>query len=174
MATATARIHARIVATDGLGAKVEFLPELVLRAVRMVLLTELAALREVMGCPTPQRRAAANRGRFRDVHDLTAFVHEELDQITRAWSGHRDRPWADRLAFRAGVYAAARAVQRLGRVPDLVSFLCEGGQRSDWPELAEICTRIRAAFDIGIAVKSDRPFLLHAQRLHDLNVAEHI
>jgi hypothetical protein len=169
----TARLRTRIVATDGLGTSLEFLPELALRAVRMVLLTELAALRDVVGSPYPPRRGQAqSRGRFRTVHDLVTFVHEELDQITRAWSGHRDRPWSDRQAFRAGVYAAARAMQRLGRVPDLASFLCEGSHRPDWPELAAICARIRAALDIGIAAQSDRPLLLHARRLHEITVAE--
>lgn len=174
LAATTARLHARIVTTDGLGASVEFLPELALRAVRMVLLTELAALRDVVG-PAPQRHGrAASRGRFRSVHDLMAFVHEELDRITRMWSIRRDRPWVDRRAFRAALCAAARAMQQLGRVPDLANFLREGILRDDWPELAAICARIHAALDIGIAVQPDRPLLMHAQRLRELTVAEQL
>src|SRR3954468_22617073 len=111
----------------------------------MVLLTELAALRDVVGSPAPQKRGpAANRGRFRSVHDLMTFVHEELDRITRMWSGWRARPWTDRRAFRAALCAAAQAMQQLGRVPDPADFLREGILRDDWPELAAICTRIRA------------------------------
>lgn len=175
LAATTAHLHARIVTTDGLGTSLEFLPELALRAVRMVLLTELAALRDVVGIPAQQRRGrATSRGRFRSVHDLMVFVHEELDRITRMWSGRRDRPWVDRRAFRAALSAAARAMQQLGRVPDLASFLREGILRDDWPELAAICTRIRAALDIRIAVQSDRPLLMHAQRLHELTVAEQL
>lgn len=174
LAATTVRLHARIIATDGLGASLEFLPELALRAVRMVLLTELAALRDVVGSPASRRGQAQSRGRFRTVHDLMAFVHEELDRITRMWSGRRDRPWVDRRAFRAALCAAARAMQQLGRVPDLADFLREGILRDDWPELAAICTRIRAALDISIAVQPDRPLLVHAQRLHELTVAEQL
>lgn len=173
LAATTARLHARIVATDGLCTNVELLPELVLRAVRMVLLTELAALRDLVGSSAPHERGrTATRSRFRYLHDLMVFVHEELDRITRTWSGHRDRPWADRRAFRAALYAAAQAMQQLGRVPDLAHFLREGSVRDDWPELAAICTRMRAALDIRIAVQPDRPLLMQAQRLHELTIAE--
>lgn len=172
LAATTARLHARIIATDGLGASVESLPELALRAVRMVLVTELAALRDVVGSPAPRRGQVQSHGRFRTVHDLMAFVHEELDRITRMWSGRRDRPWMDRRAFRVALCAAARATQQLGRVPDLANFLREGILRDDWPELAAICARIRGALDIRIAVQPDRPLLMHAQRLHEITVAE--
>lgn len=172
MAITAARLKELIVTTDGLGNSLESLSELVLRTVRMVVLTELAALRDVISDVAACGRGhALFRGRFRSVDDLLAYVHEELDQITQIWSSYRDRRCTDRTAFRDALYAAARAMQNLGRAPELARFLREGSLRDDWPPLASTCWRIRAALDIQLAVQPDRPLLLHTHRLHELITA---
>jgi hypothetical protein len=175
MANTAARLESRIVATDGLGDSPESLSELVLRAVRMVLLTDLAELRDVAGDLNVHGLPPTwHTGRFRRLEELLAFLRDELDRITLSWSGYRDRPWIDRGAFRAALYAAAQAVQQLGKVPALAHFLREGSARHDWPALAEICARIRAVLSISMAVEPERPRVLHARRLRALTIAEHL
>jgi hypothetical protein len=175
MAITTARLKSRIITTDGLGDRLESLAELAVRAVRMVLLTELADLRDVVGGSDPRGVPRTwCTGRFRRLDDLLAFLYDELDRITRMWSGYRDRPWIDRVAFRAALHAASRAMQQLGKMPALVHFLREGSARHDWPALAEICARIRAALAIGIAVEPEHPLVRHTQRLHELTIAEQL
>jgi hypothetical protein len=167
MATTTACIRDHVVNMDGLGGMLESLAELVLRAVRMVLLAELDALRGLWRGPAASRRSTRLFGdRFRSIDDLASFVHAELDRITLMWN--RDQPWVDRRAFRAALRAAAQAMRRLGEAPELSRFLRDGAGHSDWPALIRICRRIRAALDIRIMVEPDQPLLIHCDRLHEL------
>lgn len=170
MALTTSRIKTQVVDTDGLGPKVDSLAELALRAVRMVLLADLVKLQNLGGRPVRGYALSSARGRLRRVDDLAAFVREKLDRITLMWLDYRDPPSEDRVAFRFALCAAAQAMQRLRKVPALERFLREGSGRNDWPELAEIANRMRAAFEIRIEVQPDQPLLSYAQRLHEVSV----
>ena len=167
MATTTASIRVQVVQVDGLDGMLESLAELVLRAVRVVLLAELDVLRGLArGAAARGRSTRLFGGRFQSIDDLASFVHAELDRITRMWS--RDRPWVDREAFRAALRAAAGAMRHLGEVPELSRFLQEGAVRSDWPALVAVCRRTRAVLDIRIVAEPDQPLLIHTHRLHEL------
>jgi hypothetical protein len=167
MATTTACIRDHVVNTDGLGGMPESLAELVLRAVRMVLLAELDALRALWRDPAARGRSTRLFGeRFRSFDDLVMFVQAELDRITRMWN--RDQPWVDRLAFRAALRGAAQAMRHLGEEPELSRFLRDGAARRDWPALRRTCKRMRAALDIQIAAEPDRPLVIHRHRRLEL------
>lgn len=167
MATTTACVRDQIVDMDGLGGMLESLTELVLRAVRMVLLIELDVLRGlVCGAAAHGRSTRLFGGRFESIDNLASFVHAELDRITRMWS--RDRPWVDRGAFRTALRAAARAMRHLGEVPELSRFLRDGAVGSDWPALVGTCRRMRAALDVQIAAEPDQPLLIHTHHMHEL------
>jgi hypothetical protein len=168
MATTTACIRDQVIEMDGLGGMVGSLAELVLRAVRMVLLSELEALSDLMrGAVRRGRSTRLFGGRFPTVDDLASFVRAELDRITRMWN--RDRPWIDRGAFRAALRDAAQAIRHLGEVPELSCFLRDGAVRGDCPALLRACRRLRAALDIRIAAEPDQPLLIHTHR-HELTL----
>lgn len=174
MATTTACIRDQVVSMDGLDGTPESLAELVLRAVRMVLLTELDALQYlVRGAAVRGRSTRLFDGRFQSFDELALFLRAELDRVTRMWRRDHDRPWVDRLAFRAALRAAAQAMRHLGEVPELSRFLRDWAGRSDWPALLGICGRMRAALGIQIAVEPDQPLLIQPHRLHEVTSEGH-
>lgn len=175
MATATVNIKHQILTADGLGDTLESLAGLMLRAVRMVLLAELDALQNlVRGAAVRGRSTRLFDGRFESFDELTSFIRAELDRVTRMWSSDHDRPWTDRLAFRAALGTATQAMRHLTEVPELSRFLRDGSVRSDWPELLRICRRMSAALSIRIAVEPDQPLLIHTHRHDELTSEEHL
>lgn len=168
MATTTTRIRDQVVTVDGLDGTLESLGELILRAVRMVLLTELDVLQGLV-CGAAARGLSTRLfdGRFQSFDELALFVRAELDRVTRMWRRNHDRPWVDLPAFRAALRAAAQAMRQLGEVPELSRFLRDGATRSDWPALRGICRRTRAALCIRVVVEPDQPLLIHTHRPHE-------
>jgi hypothetical protein len=175
MARTTAQLKDQILTADGLGDTVESLAELMLRAVRVVLLTELDALQGVWrGAAVRGRSTRLFDGRFQTIDELALFVRAELDRITRMWSGGHDRPYGDRLALRSALRDAAQAMRQLDEVPELAHFLRGGSVRSDWPALRGICRRMRAALGVRIEVEPDQPLLVHIHAPDDLTRQGHV
>ena len=83
MAVTTERLRARVVPADGLGDALASTSELVLRAVRIVVLTELGALRAFVS-DSPQEM------------DLVISAEAELNRITERWHSCRGTAAVDR------------------------------------------------------------------------------
>jgi hypothetical protein len=142
---------------DGLGDTMDSLAELVTRAVRLVVLVQLGDLRDVFRDPVANARARTLfTGRFRDIEDVIAFVHGELDRIDGTWTRYRsggEQAMAidgNRVLYRAVIGAAQRAVRAIGADPDFVHFLREGATCVDRPTVCRGCTQIIAALNIKI------------------------
>jgi hypothetical protein len=172
MARTTAHLKAQVVAADPLGAKVESLSELVLRAVRLIVLGDLIQLRDVTCSPSACGRSVALfRGPLACMDDLAAVVCAELHRITRLWDGYRGVRGAERTAYRAALRSAHAAMRQLGRASDFARFLCEGRARTEWPALCEVCARTLAALTIDIDTDPDLPLLVLPEPLHDRRTA---
>lgn len=158
MAITVEHLKAHVMLADGLGATLESLSELVLRAARLVVLAELDTLRELVRDPRP-----LSWGRFWGIEDLTACVHAELGQITNQWRAHRGRARTERPAYRAALQAAHAAMCKLGTASEFAHFLWEGHRRTDWPALRALCTRISAALTLRLDIDPDRPLVVYRQ-----------
>lgn len=161
MAITTGHLKAHVVPADGLGAGLESLSELALRAGRVVALTELDTLRELARDHRTSR--PLSWGRFWGIDDLTVCVRAELDQIADQWRGHRDRPRTERPVYRAALQAAHAAMRKLGTASEFARFLWEGRRRTDWPTLQASCTRTSAALTLRIDIEPDLPLVVYGQ-----------
>lgn len=174
IALITARIKAQVVPADGLGAAPESLSELVLRAVRMIVLTELDTLREVIfsrhlragRSPRKDRTRAVSWGGFWGIEDLTACVRHELHQITDLWSAYRSMAGSDRAAYRAALREAHALLHELGTASEFARFLRTSQTRPNRPSLQATSARLEAALTIRIDVDPDRPLIITTRPLH--------
>ena len=165
MTITTGHIKARVVPADGLGDVLESLSELVLRAVRLVLLTELNALRDVVSESSAHRRPPALCPEpFRTINGC---LRKELHRISCQWGAYRGMQGVERAAYRAALRAAHASMRELGDASVAARALREGLTCTDWPELQEVCERMLAALAIRIDIDPDTPLLLHACPLHD-------
>jgi hypothetical protein len=167
LAMTTALLKAQVLATDGLGAALESLSELALRAVRMVVLTELGALCDLVRAPSAHDLSRALPwGRLAGIENLTVHVWAELDRITDQWRRYRGTAGIERAAYRAALRAAHTSLRELGDTSELARFLRAGLTGNDWPALQQVCARMIAALTIGIDVDPDLPLLVSPQPLH--------
>jgi hypothetical protein len=167
LAMTTALLKAQVLATDGLGAALESLSELALRAVRMVVLTELGTLCELVRAPSAHDRSRAlSWGRLGGIENLTVQVWTELDGITDLWRRYRGMAGVERAAYRAALHAAHSSWRQLGDSSELARFVRAGRTRSDWPELQSVCARMDAALMIRIDIDPELPLLTPAQPVH--------
>jgi len=159
MAVTTGYIKAQVVPADHLGDALESLSELVLRAVRMVLLAELGALRDVLSGPSARSRShALFQGPFRSIDDLTSSMRDELVRITEQWGADRGMQRLERATYRDALRTAHAAMRELGASED-ARFLRGGLTRTDWPALHGVCARMLAALAIRIDVDPDLPLI---------------
>jgi len=147
MVVTAERIRARVVPSDGLGDALESLSELVLRAVRMVVLAELGALGELVSAHS----AAA---------DLVYSVHAELNRITDQWLRSRNTASIDREVYRSALREAHAATQALGTTSAFAGFLDSGLNRSTSPSFQTACARTLAALTISISIEPDVPMVI--------------
>ena len=176
MALITARIKAQVVPADGLGAAPEPLSELVLRAVRMIVLAELDTLREVVfvrrhlrdsRSPRKDRARAVSWGGFWGIEDLTAYVRDELHQITDLWIAYRSTAGSERAAYRTALREAQAFLHELGTASEFSRFLRTSQTRTDRPALQATCARMSAALTLRIDVDPDRPLIITTRPLHE-------
>ncbi|MEO7734515.1 MAG: hypothetical protein ABIY55_26400 [Kofleriaceae bacterium] len=167
LALTTECIKARVIRADDLGTEFGSLSELVLRAIRIVVLTELDALRDIVSGPAARGRSRALfQGLFHSVDDLTGCVRDELHRIVLRWLDLRGAEGVSRTAYRDALRCAHAATRALGIDSDLASFLRLGVTRNDWPALEAVCTRMLAALTIRIDVEPDLPLLVPLSRSH--------
>lgn len=160
MAVTAGDIKAQVVPADALGNEPESLSELVLRAVRMVLLAELNALRDAVSEPSARGRSRALfQGPFRSIDELTASLRDELRRITDQWRAYRGMQRVDRASYRAALRAAHASMRELGIGSEIARFLRAGLTRTDWPAAQKVCARMVAALAIRIDVDPDLPLV---------------
>jgi hypothetical protein len=147
MIVTTERIKARVVPSDGLGDALESLSELVLRAVRMVVLAELGTLGEFVSASPP-------------AAGLVLSARAELNRITDKWLGSRDTASVDRAVYRSALREAHAAIQELGTTSDFASFLDSGLNRSNSPSFQAACARTLVALTVSINVEPDAPVVV--------------
>jgi hypothetical protein len=173
IAVTTAHIKARVVAADQLGAQVDSLSELVLRAVRIIVLADLALLREVTSGPSAcGRSVAVFRAPLDSIDAVASALGAELDRFTERWIGYRGLRRVDRAAYRTALRIAHAAMRQLGRESDAARFLREGRARTDWTALHAVCTRMLAALTVRFDLDPDLSLLVCSQPLHDRRPAE--
>lgn len=164
MAVTTGHIKAQVIPADNLGVVLESLSELVLRAVRMVVLTELTALHDVVTESSALARTLAwFPERFRAAD---AYLRDELQRITGPWDQYRGMQDVERAAYRAALGVAHASMRELGTTSVAARFLREGVNRTDWPALSAGCSRILAVLTLRIDIDPDLPLLVHSHPLH--------
>lgn len=157
------RLHASIIPADELGSAVESIGELVLRARRMVILSQIGQLRDILrGSAAKNRARSWFGGPFEDIDDVAMFFHNELYRINNIWIQYRTDDAAQRASsdrttiYRASVRLAQRDLRDLLEFPDLAHFLREGLAMADWPEVHTAFTEITAALAVTIDTVSGR------------------
>ena len=162
IAMTTRRIRDGVIGVDDLGSSLESLSELALRAVRLVVLNELAILRELWGgldaLGGHHMSIEQEAGSFAAVD---VWLREALDDITRGWCRCRGTPNRDRAAYRSALRLGHRATRALAGDPEVARFLDAGITCVDWPALRESCTRLRDALLVRIDVEPDAALLDH-------------
>ena len=173
MAATAADIKAQVIASDGLGAKVESLSELVLRAVRVVVLADLSALADVVSEPCAGGRSPALAlGPFEHVDDWRSYVAHAVNGITQGWICYRGMDGVERAAYRAELREAHAAMRQLGESSRVAPFLREAITRADWPSLQEVCSRISTALAVRIDADPDLPLMVVSQPPQDAAVRQ--
>jgi hypothetical protein len=153
MAVTTGDIKAQVVPADDLGHEPESLSELVLRAVRIVLLAELSALRDAVSERSARDRSRALfQGPFRSIDELTSSMRDELIRITDRWRAYRGMQRVDLVSYRAALRAAHASMRELDIGSEVAHFLRAGLTCTDWPALQKVCARMVAA---SMAIRID-------------------
>ncbi|TMQ19711.1 MAG: hypothetical protein E6J90_17425 [Deltaproteobacteria bacterium] len=159
------RLYANVVPVDEMGSTVESVGELALRARRMVILTQLGRLRDLLREPKAGERARGwFVGDFASIDDVTAFFADQFAQINQIWVQYRQtHPGAagisstDRITlYRASVRVAQSALRELRNHPDLAYLLRAGLDAADWPDVLSACSEIVVALAVEVDVKSGR------------------
>lgn len=172
-------LHDHVVANDGMGASGESLGELTLRARAMVLVDQLGLLRDALGDPVAHARVQEwFTGRFHDIGDLIAFVHDRIARIHAMWTPYRiaqpqppGMTEPDRSSFyRTAIRVAQRALCELRDEPELARFLDNGIAAADVPEVRLACERIDAILGLQLDVEVGRPATRKPRRPRTPNV----
>jgi hypothetical protein len=165
IAEVTTSLQTLVVPGDDLGEMMESVPELAIRARRMVISTQADKLREVLrGSVAEARTRGWFTGRFRHVDHISDFFVNEFYRINSMWMQYRrdDRSAAsiasaDRVTlYQTALRVAQQAMRDLGIEPGLAHFLGHGAAVSGWPEVQTACTQIVAALAIEIDLAPGR------------------
>jgi hypothetical protein len=174
MAT-TSALQGYIVPLDGLGATVESLTELAIRARRMVVVAQTDVLREVLRGPVAAERSQGwFIGRFRHVDHVADFFTNEFYRINCLWIQYRrdDQRAAameseDRVTlYQTALRVAQQAMRGLGNDPALAQFLRKGTAADSWPEVQAACMQIAAALTIQIDMEPSRQLSVQLRAAH--------
>jgi hypothetical protein len=155
----TTNLEAWVVPADGLGDTMESLPELAIRARRMVISAQADRLRDVLRGPAADGRARGwFNGRFRHIDQISDFFTYEFYRINSMWLQYRrddhraaSMAIADRVTlYKTALRVAQQAMQDLGTEPALAHFLKQGAAAGSWPEVQGACVHITEALAIQI------------------------
>jgi hypothetical protein len=173
ISTTTMGLKGEVIPADGLGDTMDSLAELVIRATRMAIEVQLSDLStEIRVAAARDRARAMFAGRFQNIDEVAAFIHDEFCRINGIWMRYRsggERSAAaseNRLLYRAAMRAAQRAVRDIGGDRDLAHFLREGVTRIEWPGVHHACAQIVAAISVNIDADADRQLLAHSPPVH--------
>jgi hypothetical protein len=159
MALTTQRLRIGVVGVDGLGSSLESLSELVLRAVRLVVISELTVLRDLRHGPhVLERQRLDVEARIGNVDAVADRLRDELDRITRLWCGYRGTPSPDRAAYRQALRAAHRAMRALVNDREISQFI-NAATSCTWPAFREASMRIWNALMVRIDAEPDMALL---------------
>jgi hypothetical protein len=163
MVATVGSITTHVVPHDGLGA-VESISELVQRAQRRIVLTELDALRDIAGEPSAQGRLTALAfSSFERLEDWIGYVGHEVNGIAQWWTDYRGQ-LDERPMYRAALRKARAAMRYLAERSKATPFLLDAMVRTDWPALQAPCSRISVALTIPIDVDPDMPLFVIGPR----------
>jgi hypothetical protein len=154
-----ARLATHVVTADGLGEPGDCLGELVIRTRAMVIVDQLARVREALRDPSV--RACSSGwfiGRFCDIDSVFALLQADLRQIHQGWRPYRPTlsegvDKVDELSlyrYRITVRLAQQALEGIGDVPDFVHFLRCAGSVDNCVEISSAVQHIVAALTIRI------------------------
>jgi hypothetical protein len=155
-----------VVASDGLGELGESIAELTLRARGMVLVGQLALIKDALREPAARARTCGwFGGRFHGIDEMTAFIQERLTNIHEIWMPYRqDRlqpagmTEAERVSvYRTVVRVAQRALCELRNEPEVARLLESGIAATDVPEIHVACKRIATVLSVQIDIQVGRP-----------------
>lgn len=176
----TSALQSYIVPMDGLGATVESLTELAIRARRMVVVAQTDALREVLRGPVAAERSQGwFTGRFRHIDHVADFFANEFYRINCIWLQYRrdDQRAAgmeseDRIIlYQTALRVAHQAMRSLGHDPALAQFLQKGTAADHWPEVQAACTQIAAALAVQIDMEPSRQRSGQLRAAHRIDAA---
>jgi hypothetical protein len=164
MAATVSDIKALVVPHDGLGAVVESISELALRAQRTIVFAEIDALRDLAAEPSTRSRLTALAfSPFEQLEDWISYVGHEVNGIAQWWIDYRAAP-RKRAEYRAALRKAHAAMRCLGERSKATPFLLDAVVRTDWPALSAPCSRISVALTIAIDIDPDMPVVVIAPR----------
>lgn len=155
-------IRERVLAFDGeqLGSPMESIGELLIRAARLVITTQLAHVAETTHSRDAQVPTTATgmqvlfAGKFRCIDDIVSFARAELDRINDIWMRYRTGPRAApttgrsvadderRAQYRRAIREAQQAVVAIGADPDFAHFLDKGSAGLGSREARVACLQI--------------------------------
>jgi hypothetical protein len=157
LAATTSGLRAQVLAADGdqLGGTVESAEELVIRAVTILVATQLGALAEAIQSD-PRHDAEHTRGwfagPFQTLQDVASFVDATLERARGIWSRYRrdvaslgPATEARRARHRDAVREAQRAVAAIGDEPAIAHLLRAGMAAPGWPAVHTACTELAGA-----------------------------
>lgn len=119
----TDRLQAHVVASDGLGGSSRLLPELelVLRAKRLIVLSEIETLRRLT--ERGRNQPPPSWEPFAGIEDLSFYTQDTLRRITNGWITYRDSANVSRASYRNAMHDALAEMRTLGHLSELAAFL---------------------------------------------------
>lgn len=151
MALTALKIKAQVVPCDGLSTTLGSLSELVLRAARRVVLADLGSLCAVID-DAPAESPALVVSPFEHLDDWVSYVGHAVNGITQGWICSRELAVTEPGTYRAALSDAHRAMRHLGDSSRAAPFLHDAVNRSSWPALQDVCSRIWLALTIQFDV----------------------
>jgi hypothetical protein len=160
LAATASRLKA-LVAGDGLGRRIDSIPELVLRAQGQIVRIALGALRELAVDPAVRRRVdTLVITPFDAIEDWIGYVAHAMAGTAQVWLCCREDMATDPAPYRAALREAHVELRRLAEQSKATPFLSDAINRADWPELQAACSQIVAALTIPIDIDFRVPLIV--------------
>jgi hypothetical protein len=157
-----------LVSGDGLGRRIDSVPELVLRAQGRIVRTALTALSELAADPSARHRLdTLALTSFDELGDWIGYVGHELNGSAQGWIFYREDIASDPAPYRLALREARVRLRRLAEQSQATAFLCDAISRADWPALQEPCSQIEVALTIPINVEFRVPLVTVSVPTHN-------
>jgi hypothetical protein len=164
LAATVSRLKA-LVSGDGLGRRIDSLPELILRAQGQIVRTALAELRELAVDPAVRCRLDTLAiTPFEAIEDWIGYVAHKMAGTAQVWLCYREDVASDPTPYRAALREAHAELRRLAEQSKATPFLSDAINRADWPALQESCSQIVVALTIPIDIEFRVPLVMVSTR----------